>query len=74
MAINRLVQQGKVQVYADTMFNAANDAGGADGVVAVRNQMAELRHLIYSDMDLSLALNAKTPLCVERAVMDIVEL
>ena len=56
MAINRLVQQGKVQVYADTMFNAANDAGGADEVVAVRNQMAELRHLIYSDMDLSLAL------------------
>ncbi len=56
MAINRLVQQGKVKVYADTMFNAANDAGGADEVVAVRNQMAELRHLIYSDMDLSLAL------------------
>ncbi len=56
MATNRLVQQGKVTVYADTMFNAANDAGGADEVVAVRNQMAHLRHLIYADMDLSIAL------------------
>lgn len=56
MATNRLVQQGKVQVYADTMFDAANDAGGADGVVSVRNQMQALRHLIYADMDLSLAL------------------
>ena len=57
MATNRLVLQGKVSVYANTMFDAANDAGGADEVVAVRNQMAELRHLIYADMDLSLALN-----------------
>lgn len=57
MATNRLVQQGKVKVYATTMFNAANDAGGADKVVAVRNQMARLRHLIYADMDLTLALN-----------------
>lgn len=56
MATNRLVSQGKVQVYAQTMFDAANDAGGSDEVVAVRNQMARLRHLIYADMDLSLAL------------------
>lgn len=56
MATNRLVQQGKIQVYANTMFDAANDAGGADEVVSVRNQMATLRHLIYEDMDLSLAL------------------
>ncbi len=57
MATNRLVTQGKVQIYADTLFNAANDAGGADAAVAVRNQIQELRHLIYQDMDLSLALN-----------------
>ena len=53
---NRLVEQGKVQVYASTMFDAANDAGGTDEVVSVRNQMEHLRHLIYADMDLSLAL------------------
>lgn len=57
MATNRLVLQGKIKVYADTMFDAANDAGGANEVVTVRNQIARLRHLIYADMDLSLALN-----------------
>lgn len=57
MATNRLVTQGKIQVYADTLFNAANDAGGAETAVAVRNQILELRSLIYQDMDLSLALN-----------------
>ncbi len=60
MATDRLVEQGKVQVYVDTLFNAANDAGGVEEVVAVRNQIAQLRHLIYADMDLSLALTNAT--------------
>lgn len=60
MATDRLVEQGKVRVYVDTLFNAANDAGGVDEAIAVRNQIAQLRHLIYADMDLSLALTNAT--------------
>ncbi len=57
MATNRLVQKGKVEIYATTLFDAANDAGGQDSVVEVRNQAAELLHLIYSDMELTYALS-----------------
>ncbi len=57
MATNRLIQKGKVEVYADAAFTAANEMGGEDAVLEVRNQMVQIRQLIYSDMDLSLALN-----------------
>ncbi len=57
MATNRLVQKGKVQVYSQTLFDAANDAGSQDSVVEVRNQLAQLLKLVYSDMDLTIALS-----------------
>lgn len=57
MATNRLVQKGKVQVYSQTLFDAANGAGSQDSVVEVRNQLAQLLTLIYSDMDLTIALS-----------------
>ena len=53
MATNRLVQKGKVQVYSQTLFDAANDAGSQDSVVEVRNQLAQLLKLVYSDMDVT---------------------
>ncbi len=56
MATNRLVEKGKVEVYARTLFDAVRDNG--EGALAeVRNQMQTLLHLIYSDMDLTYALN-----------------
>lgn len=58
MATNRLVQKGKVEAYADTLFSAANEAGSQDAVVEVRNQLAELITLIYADMELSAALSS----------------
>ena len=57
MATSRLVQREKVAVYAEAMFNAANEAGGQDSVLEVRNQMIEIIRLMYSDMDLSIALS-----------------
>ncbi|WP_165061280.1 MULTISPECIES: ATP synthase F1 subunit delta [unclassified Adlercreutzia] len=56
MATNRLVQREKIAVYAEAMFNAANASGGKDAVLEVRNQMDQVKTLMYSDMDLSLAL------------------
>ena len=57
MATNRLVQKGKVGIYAGTLFDATNEAGGQDAVVEVRNQAAELLKVIYADMDLTYALS-----------------
>ncbi len=57
MATNRLVQKGKVDIYATTLFEAANNDGGQDSVVEVRNQIARLLTLIWSDMDLTQALS-----------------
>ena len=57
MATNRLVEKGKVQIYASTLFDATFEAGGQDAVAEVRNQAAELLKVIYSDMDLTYALS-----------------
>ena len=57
MATNRLVEKGKVEIYANVLFNATNETGGQEAVAEVRNQMAELLKLIYSDMDLTYALS-----------------
>ena len=57
MATNRLVEKSKVEVYAGTLFNAANEEGAQDTVVTVRNQFAKLLTLIYADMDLIVALS-----------------
>ena len=57
MATNRLVQKGKVDAYTEVLFDAANGDGSQESVVEVRNQMAQLLTLIYSDMDLTMALS-----------------
>ncbi|MCI9628863.1 MAG: F0F1 ATP synthase subunit delta [Eggerthellaceae bacterium] len=57
MATNRLIQKSKVDVYAGTLFDAANDSGGKEEVVAVRNQFVELLNIIYGDLDLSMAIS-----------------
>lgn len=57
MATNRLVQKGKIEAYANVLFDAANEEGSRESVVEVRNQFARLLTIIYSDMDLSIALS-----------------
>ncbi|WP_172136395.1 ATP synthase F1 subunit delta [Adlercreutzia sp. ZJ473] len=57
MPTNRLVVKEEVAAYAAVMFDAANEAGGQDAVLEVRNQMEEIIHLMHSDMDLSGALS-----------------
>ena len=59
MATNRLVEKGKVEAYANTLFEAANGDGGQDSVVEVRNQLPELLTLFYKEMDLSIALSSQ---------------
>ena len=58
MATNRLVQREKVAIYAKAMFDAANASGGKETVLEVRNQMGQVKDLMYSDMELSMALSS----------------
>lgn len=60
MPTNRLVVKEEVAAYAAVMFDAANEAGGQDAVLEVRNQMEEIIRLLHSDMDLSMALSDTT--------------
>ncbi len=56
MATNRLVEKGKVEIYARTLFDVLRDSG-EEALVEVRNQMQVLLHLIYADIDLAYALD-----------------
>lgn len=57
MPTNRLVVKEQIATYAAAMFDAANEAGGQDAVLEVRNQMDDIIHLMHSDMELSVALS-----------------
>ncbi len=56
MPTNRLVAKEEVATYAGFLLNAANDAGGQDAVIEVRDQMDKILRIMNSDMDLSMAL------------------
>ena len=56
MPTNRLVVKEEVATYAAVMFQAANEAGGQDAVLTVRDQMDQILTVMNSDMDLSMAL------------------
>ncbi|WP_251212103.1 ATP synthase F1 subunit delta [Adlercreutzia murintestinalis] len=66
MATNRQVEKQKVAIYADAMFDTADEVGGKDAVLEVRNQLRSVRHLMYSDMDLSMALGSSEYTAEER--------
>jgi F-type H+-transporting ATPase subunit delta len=57
MATNRLIEKSKVGVYANTLFDAANETGGQDAVVTLRNELQALIRIINGDLDLSTALS-----------------
>jgi F-type H+-transporting ATPase subunit delta len=57
MATNRLIEKSKVGVYANTLFDAANETGGQDGVVTLRNELQGLIRIINGDLNLSTALS-----------------
>jgi F-type H+-transporting ATPase subunit delta len=57
MATNRLIEKSKVGVYANTLFDAANETGGQDGVVALRNELQGLIRIMNADLDLTTALS-----------------
>jgi F-type H+-transporting ATPase subunit delta len=57
MATNRLIEKSKVGVYANTLFDAANETGGQDGVVTLRNELQGLIRVINGDLNLSTALS-----------------
>lgn len=57
MATNRLIAKDAIEVYAASMFDAANEAGGVDNVMEVRNQMEDIMRLTNADTKLSDALS-----------------
>lgn len=56
MPTNRLVQKEKVATYAETLFEAAQAAGGQDAVLEVRDHAEAVFRHIRTNMDLSRAL------------------
>lgn len=58
MATNRLVVKEEVAVFASVLFDAANEAGGQEAVLDVREQMGEIIRLMRADMNLEMALNS----------------
>lgn len=58
MATNRLVVKEEVAVFASVLFDAANEAGGQEAVLDVREQMGEIIRLMRADMNLEMALSS----------------
>lgn len=56
MPTNRLIVKEQVATYAQVLFDAANDAGGQDSVLEVREQLKQIVALIREDVDLQEAL------------------
>lgn len=57
MATNRLVVKEEVAVFASVLFDSANEAAGQEGVLEVREQMAEVIRAMRADLDLTMALS-----------------
>ncbi len=53
MPTNRLVVKKEISLYAETIFDAANESGGQDTVVEVRNQLEDVTHLMNADLELA---------------------
>lgn len=56
MPTNRLVNKEKVATYASVLLDAAEEAGGQDAVLEVRDQAEQILGFMRSNMDLSGAL------------------
>lgn len=56
MSTNRLVVKEQVQAYAEMLFNAANEAGGRDAVLEVRDQAKQIVAALRENHDLEDAL------------------
>ncbi len=56
MPTNRHVVKEKVATYASVLLDGAYEAGGQDGVLAVRDQLESILRIMRSSMDLSGAL------------------
>ena len=57
MPTNRLVVKETIAVYGTTLFDAVNAADGQDGVLEVRDQLAQVAAAIRGNVDLSTALS-----------------
>lgn len=57
MPTNRLVVKETIAVYGTTLFDAVNAADGQDGVLEVRDQLAQVAAAIRGNADLSAALS-----------------
>lgn len=57
MATNRLVVKEEVAVFATVLFDSANEAGGQQAVLDVREQMGEIIRLMRADLELNMSLS-----------------
>lgn len=56
MPTNRLIVKEQIATYAQILFDAANNAGGQDDVLEVREQMKQVVSVLREDVDLQNAL------------------
>ncbi len=66
MPTNRLVVKKEISLYAETLFDAANESGGQDTVVEIRNQLEDVTHLLNADLELAEALSDMVTLTPEQ--------
>lgn len=60
MPTNRLVEKEKVVTYAAALLDAANQAGGQEGVLEVRDELEQIVRIMRSNIDLTEALSEVT--------------
>lgn len=60
MPTNRLVVKETVETYASVLLDAANEAGGLDAVLEVRDQLEVVVQAVRSNVDLEVALAEET--------------
>ena len=67
MPTNRLVEKEKVVTYAAALLDAANEAGGQEGVLAVRDELGQVVAIMRQNIDLTEALSEVTYSPAQRA-------
>ena len=60
MPTNRLVEKEKVVTYAAALLDAANQAGGQEGVLEVRDELEQIVRIMRQNIDLTEALSEVT--------------
>ncbi len=69
MPTNRLLEKEKVATYASVLLEAAQEAGGQDAVLEIRDQAEQILRIMRTNMDLQSALTDSTYTPEQRATI-----